>query len=814
MRSLRYLLLVFFLLTSLLGNNNTFELKKEFIKESLKLQKQRLEVEVLYTQAKKALQKRKYREATRLMIQVLSKVELMKLPKNEELAKIREFKEFTARVYIEYSEELFSSNDSSLNNLSYILENLQKAYDLTSLYHKKIKYISSKVFKKRSKIVKKTVVGLDKIINLEDALNSKSKGVIRRQYLSQIRFQRGKVYFDERDYENAISEFEALLILDPYNEKARSYLERCFLKLNQHAQARRKLTIAQLKAVSVWKWSKQLKARDIFKVTRNNKVVEKSVSSNVTKLKDKLDIKINSFQITNTKLKDVLIRLRALTRKQDPEGVGISFVVRDLDGSVGGEETSKEDDEDSLFGEEKQEIDNVSNDYLKIEEREISIDLKNIPVREILNYIASVAKLKYKVEAFAVLITDRNDPGDNLSTDFFPASATFLEVIEESSGEGEEEDEEDNSAKIKKYFESLGVTFPPKSQIRYISAVNRLVVTNTQENLRRVEELLTQLNIAPKQILIEAKFIDVAQDDLDEVGFQWFFEARSGDADASDTPTQDYLELTSGRRSRSIGLRESGIGDPTGIGAIQRNATNLASVPFANIPTGEQLRVTTFLDRVRYDTLIRLLDQKDSLDILSAPKVSTTNGSTATLRIVDERYFPESWEPPEVTVNSTTSIITPPVPQFSPPRDIGVGLEVTPQIDADGYSIKLQTLAQVVEFLGYDDSFNDTTVISGETLDLRYDVPIISVRRIETNILLYDGESVVLGGLIREQITGIEDRVPLISSVPLVGRLFTSKAVVSQKRNFLIFVSVRLISPSGVAIRPNKIRGLPDFKKL
>ena len=467
----------------------------------------------------------------------------------------------------------------------------------------------------------------------------------------------------------------------------------------------------------------------------------------------------------------------------------------------------EEEEEENPFEEEEEEdeIATTQTGYLKISDREISINLKNIPARDILGYIISVAKLKYKIEKFAIVITDRNDAGDDLSTDFFPASASFLEVIEESSGE---EEEEGNSKGIKSYFESLGVTFPPKSQIRYIPAVNRLVVTNTQENLRRVEELLTQLNVAPKQILVESKFIDVAQNDLDEIGFQWYFELRGG----TNAPDADLINLHSAGKT-NISFLEAGLATDNTFGGKVRTSDDLPINPFSSsIPRDEQLRVTTFLDKVRYDTLIRLLDQKDSTNIVSAPKVSTTNGGTALLRVVEERYFPESWEPPEVTTRGNTRIITPSVPQFAPPRDIGVSLEVTPQIDADGYSIQLQVFPQVTEFLGYDTTFNEETQVSSNILFLRYDVPIISIRRVESNLLIYDGETVTLGGLIREQIRSINDRIPFISSIPLLGRLFVSKSVVSEKRNFLIFISVRLVSPSGVAIRPSKIRGLPDFK--
>ena len=796
----------------LLGQTAT-EVQKILKKEALIQQSYKVGVEDLLVKTKLAMKKLDFVRANNYLIEATSKLPLLNLSKSNFVERTQYLKELNVQIYLQWSDKLISNTEVSLSDLSLALENLEKAKVLSKVYSQRIKNLMIRVKNRRKVILRKAAVDIQGIIGLEDTLKTDSKGVARRKYLASIRFERGKVYFDARDYSRAIAEFEALLVLDPYNSKAERYLKRCYKKLEVHGRAREQLTIAQFLASSGWKWAVDLGIKDRSNSFQPKKsVVKKNII--VEKLKKKLDINLDYFRITNARVEDALDRLRILSQQKDEDGVGVNFVIKNLEGELDKKKEISDEEDPFNDGEEEEEIDVVENDYLKIEDRQISIDLQNIPIREILGYIVSVAKLKYKVEKFAVVITDKNDPGDDLSTDFFPASASFLEIIDENSSE--------ESKGIKGYFESLGVNFPPKSQIRYISAVNRLVVTNTQENLRRVEELLNQLNIAPKQILVESKFIDIAQNDLDEVGFQWFFEARAGDSDATDGPAQDFIEIHSKKpdasRSRvRVSLLESGFDNTltSGISSPIRNSTNLPINPFGStIPNGEQLRVTTFLNKIRYDTLIRLLDQKESTNIVSAPKVSTTNGGTATLKIVQERYFPESWDTAEVTRTNDVTVVTPSVPQFAPPRDIGVTLEVTPQIDADGYSIQLQILPQIVEFLGYDTSFNDETPISGNLVAIRYDVPIISIRRIETNILLYDGETVTLGGLIREQIVGLEDKIPFISSIPLIGNLFKSKSMVSEKRNFLVFVSVRLISPSGVPIRPNRVRGLPDFKQL
>ena len=91
-------------------------------------------------------------------------------------------------------------------------------------------------------------------------------------------------------------------------------------------------------------------------------------------------------------------------------------------------------------------------------------------------------------------------------------------------------------------------------------------------------------------------------------------------------------------------------------------------------------------------------------------------------------------------------------------------------------------------------------------------MPIIEVRSVNTSVQCYDGETIVLGGIITDKTTGIDDRYPILGSLPLVGRLFQSKSKDSSKVNLLIFLTCRLINPDGSPIREREMRGLPPFR--
>ena len=138
-------------------------------------------------------------------------------------------------------------------------------------------------------------------------------------------------------------------------------------------------------------------------------------------------------------------------------------------------------------------------------------------------------------------------------------------------------------------------------------------------------------------------------------------------------------------------------------------------------------------------------------------------------------------------------------------------LEALPTVASDNYSIDLELKPQVIDFLGYDDSFNYTMFLAGQPIQAKASMPILSSRTVETKVIVWDGETVVLGGMIQERVDKYQDKVPLLGDIPLVGRLFRSDGERSEKINLLVFVTARLVDPSGRPLRPNEVRGMHDF---
>jgi general secretion pathway protein D len=125
-----------------------------------------------------------------------------------------------------------------------------------------------------------------------------------------------------------------------------------------------------------------------------------------------------------------------------------------------------------------------------------------------------------------------------------------------------------------------------------------------------------------------------------------------------------------------------------------------------------------------------------------------------------------------------------------------VVFNVTPTVGADGYTINLTLIPQVTDFLGFINYGN--TIISGN-ISVPNDIkqPLFSTRDLMTSVEIWDGQTVVLGGLIREDLQKIDDKIPFLGDIPALGRLFRSKVTQRTKRNLLIFVTARLIDPAG-----------------
>jgi len=224
----------------------------------------------------------------------------------------------------------------------------------------------------------------------------------------------------------------------------------------------------------------------------------------------------------------------------------------------------------------------------------------------------------------------------------------------------------------------------------------------------------------------------------------------------------------------------------------------------------------------QFQVVIRALNQKKGVDLLSAPKVTTKSGQRAIIEVVREFRYPSTFTPPQVPsiaggttggINQTIPVVvTPTTPQNWETRNTGVTLEVEPVVGGDATTIDLNLVPQVVEFEGFINYGSPINAVGVNTVAgaIQTSVPVLltqnvinqpvfSTRKVTTSVNVWDGQTVVIGGLMREDVQKVEDKTPIIGDIPLIGRAFRSNVDQHIKRNLIIFVTARVVTPAGLA---------------
>jgi general secretion pathway protein D len=132
-------------------------------------------------------------------------------------------------------------------------------------------------------------------------------------------------------------------------------------------------------------------------------------------------------------------------------------------------------------------------------------------------------------------------------------------------------------------------------------------------------------------------------------------------------------------------------------------------------------------------------------------------------------------------------------------------MSVTPNVENDD-TISLILEPRVTEFEGFVEYGGPSIALSGATsavVPAGFYQPIFSTREISTEVTVFDGATIVMGGLTREDVKSVSDKVPFLGNLPGVGRLFRSEGETRMKRNLLIFITANLVSPGGSPARQN-----------
>jgi len=644
----------------------------------------------------------------------------------------------------------------------------------------------------------------------------------------------------------AIKRYEQVLNLDPYNLAARQGMEQVNQQRTGYYNEAYNETRSQMLWLADRAWEKPVR-----KISRD-RTTEGASSGGPASTKDDMMRKLNGIVIDSLSLNDVTIREAVEILKQksrqfdsfsaDSKTKGVNIVLKIPPPVAPGTEGETPPEPGS----------EAPATPVVTENSRVNLDLKNVPLIEAIRYLTELTGLKQKIEPFAVSLIPATESTEELLVKEYRVSPNFIPSTSPSESEGEPiagQSSADSNKKLKgvknatDYLKQQGIPFPPGAFANYVSSGSKLIVRNTQGALDLVDTLVeSDVGVKPTQVEIESKFVEISQNNVNELGFDWLLGPFSigggvyGDggtaAGGANVNYDNFPFGQNGGNPITAGNR-SGIGTSVN-SAITANSLDalVAGIPQgANVATPGIFGLAGVFTNPQFQLVIRALSQQKGVDLMSAPKVTTKSGNSATIKITREFPFPTEFDPPEVPeggsgssggtatsgegagIRVTGGMVTPATPTGFEKRDLGVLLEVEPQVGADNYTIDLSLRPEVVEFDGFINfgspivgpRYDPAVILAGDpsgigTFTITPNVmnqPVFSVRRVETSVSIWDGQTVAMGGLIREDVQKVDDKVPFLGDIPLAGRLFRSSVDQKIKKNLIIFVTARLLDASG-----------------
>ena len=289
---------------------------------------------------------------------------------------------------------------------------------------------------------------------------------------------------------------------------------------------------------------------------------------------------------------------------------------------------------------------------------------------------------------------------------------------------------------------------PQNILIRADESLNALVLLADPDTVATLEEIVRNLDVPRAQVMVEAAIVEISGDISDALGVQWAVDARGG--------TGGVGGVNFGNTGLSVG---------TVLSAMQEQ-----QIPDdLSLPDGAIIGIGTR----NFGALITALSANSKSNLLSTPSLLTLDNQEAEILVGQNVPFQ--------TGSYTTDAAGSSNPFTTIEReDIGVTLKVTPHIN-DGATMRLEVEQEI-------SSIAPSTGVNSQAVDL-----VTNKRSIKSVILADDGQVIVLGGLIQDDVTSADSKVPLLGDIPLIGRLFRSTRDTHIKRNLRVFLRPTIV---------------------
>ena len=350
-----------------------------------------------------------------------------------------------------------------------------------------------------------------------------------------------------------------------------------------------------------------------------------------------------------------------------------------------------------------------------------------------------------------------------------------------------------NYGKAKDVVASIKKIASSRGKIKYDDRTNMVIVTDIPTSVYKIGQIVEKLDTENDQVLIEARILETVLGDNEKLGIDWNIAASVSGAKRPTTFPFNYFGGTGMDFLDQFTplVKTAGITTAAPVGG-QAVTTTPASYPasaaatayakgFPYVDYSQDFMKDTFkfgtLDFSQFSAVLEFLKQRSDTNIVSNPRIATLNNTEASILVG------QTFNMPKYERNNMTGKIE--ITGYEP-KDLGIKLKVTPHVN-ERQDIVVDLVPEISDLVKYDIIDPATGIVA----------PVFSSRQANTKVMIHDGDTIFIGGLIKENVIDVKKPMPFIGDmlqdVPYVGLLFCKKEKTKQKTELIFFVTVRLM---------------------
>lgn len=429
----------------------------------------------------------------------------------------------------------------------------------------------------------------------------------------------------------------------------------------------------------------------------------------------------------------------------------------------------------------------IADDALQAE-KTLTIAVEDVPLKEVLSYISRNMGVAFNLGENILWITESAKPtGPLLETRIIRLRQGTIPTVPsggpgapgaETGGVGSAENKIDNE--LDEALTAFMNDSPDGAAFKIFPDRNILVIKDTRENIRLAEQLVSEFDKPPYQVVIEARFITVSQDDLRDIG--------------TEIEQKNFVDYTNLENDHDHIEAVKAIKALTSFGILTENSEKgVGLMNFSGVIANRTL-----------DIMISALDKKSSTVTLSVPKVTVMNNRQARIRKGDKLYYFEEYDVETLDRGDRGSekVL---VPSGTPTElPLGLTFDVKVNVGNDGRTVLLGLKPEIVKFKGWetyltsgDDDDDDDSSSSSEAALTEIKLPKTYEQAVVTTVGVSSGQTVVLGGMLENKKNRTVKQIPFFGDIPIIGYLFKHEEVTHVPINLLIFVTATVINDRG-----------------